>query len=251
MDAYDIHPDNTETIEPVHQTPKWHPGVKIHIAPSKHVAIWEEDDDSAFIKIFLDGSGIKGQIGAAVVLYHRQDGTTTKCVLCFCLDLDTRYTVYKGEVVGKIMAQELLHKETHGFSCHISMYINNQVSILSIQSNKPAPGHYLVDILHDKVLCAKKRFRNIDITVRWISSHLDVEGNEEVDGRAKHAVKGYADSPLDRIPAKLQNRLPDSKSTIKQAMLKALKDGAAQVLHESPQWRKLQRIDPTMPSNHY
>ena len=203
------------------------PGVNTRIAPSKRVAIQEEDDDSAFIKIFSDGSGIEGQIGAAAVLYRRQDGTTTKRVLRFCLGPDTRHTVYEGEVVGEIMAQELLHKETRGFGRHISMYVDNQASILSTQSIKPAPGHYLVDILHDKVLRAKKRFRNIDITVRWIPSHLDVEGNEEADRQAKCAVEGDADSPLDRLPAELRNGLPDSKSAIKQAMLKALKDGAA------------------------
>jgi hypothetical protein len=63
------------------------------------------------------------------------------------------------------MAQELLHKEVHGFGRCVSMYIDNQASIKATQSIKPAPGHYLVDILHDKVSQSKKKFRNLDITI--------------------------------------------------------------------------------------
>jgi len=251
MDTLDIHPDNTETIKPVRQTAKWQPSIKTRIAPTKDIAIREEEDDPAFIKIFSDGSGIEGNIGAAAVLYRLQDGKTTKRVLRYCLGPETKHTVYEGEVVGGIMAQELLHKEIRGFGRRVSMYIDNQASIQSTQSIKPAPGHYLVDILHRKVSRSKKKFRNIDITIRWIPSHLDVEGNEEADRQAKRAAKGDANSSLNRLPVELRNGLPDSKSAIKQAIIKALKEDATRVLRESPQWRKLRHVDSTMPSNRY
>jgi len=45
--------------------------------------------------------------------------------------------------------------------------------------------------------------------------------------------------------------LPDSISAIKQATMKAIKTDATHVLRESPQWRKLRQVDPTMPSNCY
>jgi ribonuclease HI len=227
------------------------PSIKTRIAPTKDIAIREEEEDSAFIKIFSDGSGIEGNIGAAAVLYRFQDGRTTKRVLRYCLGPETRHTVYEGEVVGGIMAQELLHKEVRGFGRCVSMYIDNQASIKSTRSIKPAPGHYLVDILHDKVSRSKKKFRNLDITIRWIPSHLEVEGNEEADRQAKRAAKGHANSPLNRLPVELRNGLPDSKSAIKQAMIRTLKEGAIRILRESPQWRKLQHVDPTMPSNQY
>jgi hypothetical protein len=146
MDTFNVHPNNTETIKPVCQMAKWHPSIKVCITPSKDIAIQEEDP--TFIKMFSDSSGIEGNIGAAAVLYHYQDSRTTKQVLQYCLGPETRHTVYEGEVVGRIMAQELLHKKVHGFGCHISMYIDNQASIRSTQ---PAPSHYLVDILHDKI----------------------------------------------------------------------------------------------------
>ncbi|KIM72556.1 hypothetical protein PILCRDRAFT_16021 [Piloderma croceum F 1598] len=58
---------------------------------------------------------------------------------------------YEGKVAGAIMAQELLHKESHSFGHHISMYVDNQVSILATQLKTPNLGHYLLDILHTKL----------------------------------------------------------------------------------------------------
>ena len=202
MDACNFHPDNIETINPVCQTPKWQLNFKIHIPPSKEAAILE-DNDTAFIKIYSDSSGIEGNIGASAVLYCWKNGMTTKRVLHYCLGPDTRHTVYEGEVVGEIMAQQLLYTEPHGFGHRVSMYVDNQASILSTQSIKPTPGHYLLDALHNKVSHTKEKFRNIDITVRWIPSHLEVEGNEEADRQAKRAAKGNTDSPLHRLPNKL------------------------------------------------
>jgi hypothetical protein len=131
------------------------------------------------------------------------------------------------------------------------MYVDNQASILSTRSIKPTPGHYLLDALHNKVSHTKEKFRNIDITVRWIPSHLEVEGNEEADRQAKRAAKGNTDSPLHRLPNELRRGLPDSKSALQQAATKTLKNDATQILHKSRQWRKLRTIDPTMPSNRY
>lgn len=115
MDAFNVHSDNTETIHPICQTLKWHLKFNIHIAPTKDIAIQEEDNDMSFIKIYLDRSGIEGNIGAAVVLYWQKNSITAKRALCYCLGPNTRHTVYKGEVVGEILGQELLYRESSGF----------------------------------------------------------------------------------------------------------------------------------------
>ena len=215
MDAFNVDPDTTKTILPVRQTAKWQPGIETHIASSLGRAMAEEALDHAFIKIFSDGSGIEGMIGAAAVLYRLTNGNQiTKRVLRYCLGPETKHTVYEGEVVGEILAQHLLLNETRGFGRHASMYIDNQASIMATQLIYPAPGHHLLDILHDKVACTKKKHRNIRITAHWIPSHKEVEGNEEADRQAKRAAKGDADSPLHRLPDKLHTSLPNSKSTI-------------------------------------
>jgi hypothetical protein len=88
----------------------------------------EETGDYTFVKIYSDGSGIKGSIGSAAALYHRKNGIETKHILCYYLGPKTKHTVYGGKVAGVIMAQELLHK---GFGRHVSMYVDNQASILA------------------------------------------------------------------------------------------------------------------------
>ena len=126
MDAYEVHPDNTETIQPVRQTPKWNTAFKVCIAPTKDQAIDEESGDSAPIRIFSDGSGIEGNIGLAAVLYRCKNGVETKHVLHYYLGPETRHTVYEAEVAGRIMAQELLYNQTCGFGHHVSMYVHGQ-----------------------------------------------------------------------------------------------------------------------------
>ena len=252
MDTFNVDPDTTKTILPIRQTTKWQPGIESHIASSLGRAMAEEALDHAYIKIFSDGSGIEGMIGAAAVLYRLTNGNQiTKRVLRYCLGPETKHTVYKGEVVGEILAQHLLLNEPRSFGCHASMYINNQASIMATQLIHPAPGHHLLDILHDKVARTKKKHHNIRITAHWIPSHKEVERNKEADRQAKKAAKGDTDSPLHRLPAELRATLPDSKSAIQQVMTKMLKAEAAITLQTSPQWRKLRHVDPSMPSNRF
>jgi len=124
----------------------------MHIAHALGRAMPDEALDPTFIQIFSDGSGIDGMIGSAAVLYRHTDGNqTVKKVLCYCLGSETKHTMYEGEVVGEVLSQHLPHNELRGFGCCVSMYINNQASIMATQSIKPTLGHYLLNILHDKV----------------------------------------------------------------------------------------------------
>jgi len=70
IDTYKLHPDSTETIQPVCQTPKWNSAFKIRIPSSKEQAMEEEIRDSAYVRLYSDGSGIEGNIGTAAVLYR-------------------------------------------------------------------------------------------------------------------------------------------------------------------------------------
>lgn len=184
--AASIQPTNMETIKPIRHTSKWTPPNAIHIASSKQVSIEEERDDDADICVYSDGSGIDGHIGAAAVLYRWRNNRTTKKVLRYCLGPDTKHTVFEGEVVGKILGQQLVYNELSVGS--ESMYVDNQASILATQSIKPTPGHYLVDIFHAHSRHTKKKHTNARITVRWIAAHNGVEGNKEVDKEAKKAA---------------------------------------------------------------
>ena len=89
---YKICPDTIETIDSTRHHPNWHPQFTAHIAESKLVAtsiLRTRMDD---IQIFSDGSGSKGNIGAAAVTL--QDGPA----LPHRLGKDSKHTVLKGKL---------------------------------------------------------------------------------------------------------------------------------------------------------
>jgi ribonuclease HI len=184
MAACNIDLTNVETIKAVRQSPSWQPQLNMHIPKNPLEAIEKEDNDSALIKVYSDSSGIEGKIGAAAVLFCYCNGKHTKRTLCYCLGSETKHTVYEGELVGKILAQELLLQQTGGLGL-VSLYIDSEAAVQASEINKPAPGHYLVDRFHQGIFCTKKKHCQANITLCWIPSHMEIEGNEEADRQAK------------------------------------------------------------------
>ena len=99
------------------------------------------------MKVFTDGSGYKGQVGAAVVLY--QDGVV-RSRRRMKLGPMQHHTVYKGEGVGMVLGLELIREEQHSNGT-IPMGINNMSAITAMHAIKPGPGHYLWDLFHQRL----------------------------------------------------------------------------------------------------
>ena len=72
MYKFKLKPEMMEKIKATRQSPKWEPDVATRIASNKEKAKEEDSKDRAHTKVYMDGSRIGGQIGAAAVLY--QDG---------------------------------------------------------------------------------------------------------------------------------------------------------------------------------
>jgi len=70
MHRYNIHPRNIETIKAVQHDTKWKPKVTANIAANVDKAIESLEHDRSDIKVFTDGLGMEGKIGAAAVLYR-------------------------------------------------------------------------------------------------------------------------------------------------------------------------------------
>ena len=97
-----------ETIAAARQGLKWEPDVAIRIADSKEKAKEEDLADQAHIKVYTDGSGIEGHIGAAAVLYRNG---VLKSRRRMQLGSSKHHTVYEGEGVGMILGLELLRED--------------------------------------------------------------------------------------------------------------------------------------------
>ena len=71
-------------------------------------AILDMEQDISDIKIFTDGSGMEGKIGASTALYRNG---RLKSILCYKLGLQKHHTVYKGEGVGILLSIKLMEME--------------------------------------------------------------------------------------------------------------------------------------------
>ena len=70
------------------------------------------------------------------------------------------------------------------------MYIDSQAAIQATMSNKPAPGHYLLDEVHKQYCILRKMRGNMDMVIRWSPGHSGIPGNKAADKAAREAAEG-------------------------------------------------------------
>jgi ribonuclease HI len=245
MHRYSIRPQHIETIKATRHCTNWKPNVKIKITTNPDDAIKEIDLDNADIKVFTDGSGLDGKIGAAAVLYRNG---RQKSKLRLQLGLQRHHTVYEGEGVGAILGAKLVSREWGART--VTFYIDNHAIIKATQLTKPAPSHHLIDTLHKYIDVLKNGNHNLQITLKWVPGHKGVEGNELADEQAKKAIT-EGSSNEHELPVQLKLPLPRSKSAILCAYYEKLKRKAHKMWQKSPRFGRMHKTDPTSPSKAY
>ena len=209
MHRYGIQPHKVETIEAVCFDTGWKPGLTTKVITDTDKVIEEIQNDNPDVKVFTDGSGMEGKIGAAAVLY-RNGNLKTK--LRHQLGTQRQHTVYEGEGIGIVLGARLISNEWNIWLANF--YIDNRASITATQLTKPNPGHYIFDALHKSITSIWRKHTGIKITVKWVPGHKGVEGNEQADEEAKKAItEGSSDTH--NLPKLLRKTLPHSKSAIK------------------------------------
>ena len=222
----------------------------IHIAASDKDTIAEYKNNKDATKIFTDGSSNNGKVGASAVLYINDVQITT---LRFHLGPATEHTVFEAELVGMILAAQLL--TIHDiFPLPVSIFVDNQAAIIAGERPSSKPGHYLSvefrKLLHE--LQEKHGLSSRDISVQWIAGHKDVLGNEEADREAKKAaVDKNSATPIALLPKILQKRLPISTLALKQKHKEDLNSRWKKTWSKSPRHNHLVRIDDSTPSKKY
>ncbi|KAF5327397.1 hypothetical protein D9619_004072 [Psilocybe cf. subviscida] len=214
-----INPDQIEKIGHEKRPVSFTPVFVTDIAATRQESINIENNDKARYKIYTDGSGMEGQVGAAALLFE-DDHTEPIATRHYHLGPASQYTTYDAEWVGILLAVWLLttaiNQARIGIS-NIRIYADNQSVIQTLEKGKPGPAQHIADAVQDIAETTRNkgpRIKKFDI--RWISAHSDVTRNEKVDIEAKAAAHGTTSEDQD-LPPMLQRTLPTSKSALVQA----------------------------------
>lgn len=249
MNTYAINPEKMEKIEAVRRGPRWLSRLSAKIAGNREAAKEEEEKrwkDNKW-RIYTDGSGIEGNIGAAAVLYRGEEVIAT---LRHKLGSEEHHTVYEGEGVGIMLGIHLVDKIKDWRDSPIVIGVDNQAAITASISNKSTPSHYIWDIIHDMMDALHKKRPMIKLQLRWTPGHEGLIGNEKADEEAKKASSGSESNRI-RKPADLPRELPYSRSALKRAyQTKLVKESKAEWA-KSRRYGRIERFGESLPSKRY
>jgi ribonuclease HI len=242
---FQVTPRLIETVDPSKADGRWKPGFQTRVAESRQAAIKMDDDDTAPLQIYTDGSGLNGQIGAAAVLFKR--GLKVRSLRLF-LGTETEHTVPEAEGVAMILGLELLKGERR--VTRVSLAADNIGAILRAGEQRATPMQYIWDMFKKQWEATQKRFRNIRMTMRWVPGHEGVQGNEEADRLAKLAIE-KGTSAKRKLPAGLRRTLPLGRQAVARRIHRTLKERTRQAWVESPRGAQMKKIDSSMPSGKF
>ena len=147
-----INQRKTTKIAAVRQDPKW--SFKGTCIIEDTVTLIEaEKKDKAKTKVYTDGSGIDGKVGAAAVLFV--DGEEVE-VRRFKVGTLTRHEVYDGEGIGLVEGMAMIGnmEKVEGLA---TIYTDNEAAIRAIELRKPGPSHAIWDAFHTEYERAQKK----------------------------------------------------------------------------------------------
>ena len=214
------------------------------IAPTRDVSIAFEQNDDADFKAFSDGSGQDEGIGASAILYKRGFVRPVKEIQAY-LGPKTKHNTYEAEAIGAILAIWIIRNTIETIGKTVSLYIDNQAIVMALAGNGHSSGQHLIRSLKTAV-----NGLPCNITLRWISSHSEVKGNEAADKLAKAAAQGRSTRRED-LPHLLRSPLPVSVSAAKQEFQARLNRRWIRMWSVSPRKDRFSRIDPDFPFNKF
>jgi len=244
LKAFKLENEDIETIIPAIDDPYRPSRFQTCIQETRELSIEQEDNDAADYRVYSDGSGFEGGIGAAAVLYKKGQARPVNQLKAY-LGPMTKHNTYEGEAVGGILALWLIHVTIETVLKTISLYVDNQAFIKASVKPKATPGQYLIRDFADEANAVGPR-----LSVRWISSHDDVTGNERADKLAKEAAAGRASRRID-LPPLLRRTLPTSASAKNQDHMEHLKKDWNTLWLNSPRRSRINRIDSSFPFSKY
>ena len=155
----------------------------------------------------------------------------------------TEHNTYEAEATGAILTAWILKLTLETIGKTVTLYIDNQAFIKTLSKTKSTPGQHLINNF-------KRSINELQckLTIRWISSHSEVKGNEAADKKANDAASGRSSRSTD-LPRILRSPLPISASAIKQEYDTKLQRIWADSWLASPRKNRFSQIDNNFPFN--
>ena len=224
---FQINPNKVKTIDFSSVDHDWTPGFRTLCAGTRQDGIDMDAVDTAPIQIYTDGSGNDGQVGAAAVLYregHRIRSTR------FLLGSEKDYMVPTAEGLVLVLALELL-KEERGVG-RVTITTDNVGAIARAKEDKADTAQFLWKLFQRQWMATQKRFRIIQLVIRWVPGHEGIPGNEEADCLAKKATT-HGSSRARTLPKLLHKPMPVSRSAVRRWINSQIKARVLDRWHKS------------------
>jgi ribonuclease HI len=169
-------------------------------------------------------------------------------ITLFHLGPDTEHTVPEAELIGILLAMQLIKTENNkNRSCVIGA--DNQATIEAFSTNLRNSGHNVArEILRQGNMLRKRtRSKKFSLTLRWTAGHVGIPGNELADKEAKRAAGGLS-SEKSILPTYLRHELTINPSAIQRKRNTEIKQRWSNGWRNSKRGRSLTKIDKTSPS---
>jgi hypothetical protein len=139
-----IDPKSIEVISPFRRSPGYAAPFSFSIPSSKDEALplARLTETTAPVRIYSDGSGFEGGIGASALLYISDRLVKT---LCFYLGTDKEHTVYEAEGVGLMMGLHLLKGLNIRLTHPTVLGSDSQAVIKPLDNQHSHSGQYILD----------------------------------------------------------------------------------------------------------
>ena len=207
-----------------------------------------ERECEADIKIYSDGSGNEGNVGAAAIMKF---GFRIPKTARFHLGSLTKHTVFEGECIGQLLGLRLLQSSSINLNGReISLGVDNQAAIARLNMRVSNSATYITDEIYKVVYELTTKFPRAKFEVRWTPGHVGITGNEEVDIEAKKAASGPRFNTNCNFGI-LKRPLPISRSAHRQTLRDEVSLLYREEFQRSARTRRSIRYDPSMPSNKY
>ncbi len=217
----------------------------IIIPPNKAASIEEAMSPNESVKVYSDGSAVNGKVGAAAVLIR--PGKPHR-LLHFQLGPDNEYTVHEAELVGILLAMQLIKTERESQTAFI-LGVDNQAALAAFKSDMRNSAHSLArEILRVGHIIQKNRNkRRYSLTLQWTAGHEGIPGNELADKEAKRTAEGLT-TDVKSLPTLLKRRLAINAAAVKQQLNSKIKQRWKNEWRSSKGGQELLKVDSSTPS---